>query len=258
MISQCPQCRKTLRLWLQPAKTPKTTIRIKAPKEPQAESAKKTPKSKAGKKSAKTSDEESEKSEEKPPLTEEEKKKREEEVKEKTRKTVLYLRHRLQKGFLARDSEPKESEMADMAAHFDSLEEYKTLEPEVIKTTKIHKVLKAIIRLNSIPKDDEYKFKSRSQDLLTEWNKTLAADVGADTEDTKANGVPADEEPATTKEPEKKDDVSKVEESTEGKKDEPSAAEVASKTDEPKIEVSSEVKSIEESPAAAAVEPTVA
>lgn len=186
----------------QPAKTPKTTLKLKAPKEPQEESAKKSQKTKA-KKASKASDEESTKVEEKPSISEAE-------LKEKTRKTVLYLRHRLQKGFLTRDSEPKEEEMADMAEHFKSLEEYKGLEPEIIKLTKIHKVLKAIIRLNSIPKDEEYGFKKRSHELLGHWNKALAADTGAggvDGDEARTNGIAHDDE--ASKSPEKKDEEMK-------------------------------------------------
>lgn len=91
-------------------------------------------------------------------------------------KAVLYLRHRLQKGFLARDSTPKEDEMASMADHFGQLEAYDNLEPSIIRTTKIHKVLKAIVKLASVPKDDEFQFKKRSSVMLEMWNKRLETD----------------------------------------------------------------------------------
>jgi hypothetical protein len=91
--------------------------------------------------------------------------------------TVLYLRHRLQKGFLSRDQAPKEEEMPNMSAYLKQLEELEDLEAEVIKNTKVHKVLKAIIKLETIPNEEEYDFKTRSNNLLAKWSGALAADT---------------------------------------------------------------------------------
>jgi hypothetical protein len=93
-----------------------------------------------------------------------------------TASSVLYLRHRLQKGLLARDQAPKEEEMKEMSENFTSLEQHADLEPGIIRVTKINKVLRAIIKLTSIPKEEEYQFKKRSADLLAQWNKILAND----------------------------------------------------------------------------------
>lgn len=87
---------------------------------------------------------------------------------------VLYFRHKLQKGFLSTDSPPEESGMKQMAEYFTSLEAHEDLEHSIIRSTKIHKVLKAILKLSSIPKDEEYRFKQRSMDLLQKWQKILA------------------------------------------------------------------------------------
>lgn len=92
-------------------------------------------------------------------------------------KAVLYLRHRLQKGFLSRDQAPQESEMANMADFFTQLEAYENLEPAIIRTTKVHKVLKAIVKLTSVPKDEEFNFKKRSASLLENWNKRMESEV---------------------------------------------------------------------------------
>jgi hypothetical protein len=92
-------------------------------------------------------------------------------------KAVLYLRHRLQKGFLSRDQAPQESEMAAMADFFTQLENYDNLEPSIIRVTKIHKVLKAIVKLVTIPKDEEYNFKKRSAAMLETWNKRMESDA---------------------------------------------------------------------------------
>lgn len=92
-------------------------------------------------------------------------------------KAVLYLRHRLQKGFLTRDTPPKEEEMATMAEFFNQLESYDNLEQSVIRATKIHKVLKGIVKLDTLPDGDEHNFKKRSAALLEAWNKRMEAET---------------------------------------------------------------------------------
>ncbi|KAF2099640.1 hypothetical protein NA57DRAFT_75143 [Rhizodiscina lignyota] len=118
----------------------------------------------------------------------------EKEKQEKKEKHVLYLRHRLQKGFLSRDQAPKEEEMDSMNDYFNQLEACLDLEVHIIRATKINKVLKAILKLDTIPKDDEYKFKDRSNVMLNNWNKVLAATGAAD-------GDAAAETPTTTEAP---------------------------------------------------------
>lgn len=88
--------------------------------------------------------------------------------------------------------------MANMADYLKQLEAYEDLEAEIIKKTKVHKVLKAIIKLDNIPQEEQHNFKSRSSELLGKWNAALAsADGGESTEKTTpavTNGVKADEE----------------------------------------------------------------
>lgn len=73
------------------------------------------------------------------------------------------------------------------------LETYRDLEGSIIKTTKINKVLKAIIKLPSIPLDEEYGFKERSIKLLGKWNEILSNDAAtappANKEEAKAETV---------------------------------------------------------------------
>jgi hypothetical protein len=76
--------------------------------------------------------------------------------------------------------------MAVMANFISKLEEYGDLEVSIIRSTKINKVLKALIKLNTIPKDEEFDFKGRSMNLLARWNKALGADA-------EAAGPPAEE-----------------------------------------------------------------
>jgi hypothetical protein len=89
---------------------------------------------------------------------------------------VLFLRHKLQKGFLARDQAPQEEEMPQMSTFIKKLEGYADLEVSIIRNTKINKVLKALIKLNTIPRDEEYQFRKRSLELLSQWNKVLGAE----------------------------------------------------------------------------------
>lgn len=64
-----------------------------------------------------------------------------------------------------------------MAEFVTKLEGYADLEVSIIRATKINKVLKAILKLPSIPKEEEFNFKTRSQTLLDKWNKLLASDT---------------------------------------------------------------------------------
>ncbi len=93
-----------------------------------------------------------------------------------------------------------------MSDYFTSLEGYKDLEGNIVKRTKIHKVLKAIIRINHIPKDADLKFKQRSADLLDIWQKTITAeeeaqvDEGSMKDATTTNGVAKNEKSNDEKE----------------------------------------------------------
>ena len=99
---------------------------------------------------------------------------------------MLFLRHKLQKGFLSRDQEPAEAEMPQMASYIKKLEAYGSdLEVGIIRNTKINKVLKGIVKLNTIPKDEEYHFRERAVKMLGEWNVLLGAEPAeADKQDT--------------------------------------------------------------------------
>lgn len=66
-----------------------------------------------------------------------------------------------------------------MSDFLKELEGYPDLEGIIIRNTKINKVLKAMIKLPSIPLDEEFKFKDRSHALLQKWNEILASDLSA-------------------------------------------------------------------------------
>lgn len=130
---------------------------------------------------------------------------------------VLFFRHRLQKGFLSTSEPPQDTEMAKMSEYFTQLEALDDLEQSVIRTTKIHKVLKAILKLSSIPMDEEYNFKSRSTALLTTWQKVLNDGAEAGAEDGDKTEVAAAEEPAAGEE--KAEDVEMKDEEAEEAKE---------------------------------------
>lgn len=77
--------------------------------------------------------------------------------------------------------------MASMSEFFTRLEKFTDMDASILKATRIHKVPKAILRMESIPKEDEFNFKTRSQKLLDQWNKLLAADPSP--ADAGSNGV---------------------------------------------------------------------
>jgi len=159
-------------------KKPRTTIKLNTKKATNGVSTPKTPKeatpktakvkkSKATPKAVETPEAAAPKE---PELTAEEKRAKKE-------KEILFLRHKLQKGLLTRDQEPKETEMKQMSEFIAKLQGYADLEVSIIRVTKINKVLKAILKLPFIPREEEFQFKERSQELLDKWNKLLATDT---------------------------------------------------------------------------------
>ncbi|KOS20320.1 hypothetical protein ESCO_006112 [Escovopsis weberi] len=69
--------------------------------------------------------------------------------------------------------------MESMSGFITILENFNDLEVSIIRATKINKVLKAILKLETIPHEEEFGFKKRSQALLDKWNKLLASDGSA-------------------------------------------------------------------------------
>lgn len=67
--------------------------------------------------------------------------------------------------------------MTSMSSHFSRLEAHKDLEVAIIRHTKINKVLKMIVKLNSIPRDEEFQFRKRAMDMLSQWKNDLELDT---------------------------------------------------------------------------------
>ncbi|KAF3360552.1 Mannan endo-1,4-beta-mannosidase F [Verticillium dahliae VDG1] len=207
---------KKPKIKLTTSSTPKATNGTSTPKAAK-ESAAKPAKTKSKKDGAEKKAEKETPKE--PELSAEEKHQRKE-------REVLFLRHKLQKGLLTREQIPKEDEMKMMSEYISKLESFPDLEVSIIRATKINKVLKAILKLDSIPKEAEFNFKSRSQALLDKWTKILSTVDGVAAPST-ANGVNGNTEKKT--EPNGVKDEAKVdaksEEAAEAKKSTPEATE---------------------------------
>ncbi|KAH8809108.1 hypothetical protein F5884DRAFT_753609 [Xylogone sp. PMI_703] len=94
-------------------------------------------------------------------------------IRAKKESEILSLRHSLQRMFLSREHEPREEDMGLMSEYIAQLEVDTDLEAGTIRITKINKVLKAILKLDNIPKEDEFNFRPRLQALLDRWNVLL-------------------------------------------------------------------------------------
>jgi hypothetical protein len=66
-----------------------------------------------------------------------------------------------------------------MAEHFAKLEGFAHIEEEIFQYSKIHKVMREIDKLPSVPGDNKHHFKRRARDLLLRWKKPLAIGHGS-------------------------------------------------------------------------------
>ncbi|KJZ76612.1 hypothetical protein HIM_03948 [Hirsutella minnesotensis 3608] len=196
----------------------KPKIKLNTSSTPKVANGTATPKSVGGStaKAAKGKAKKSKDTTEKKPETPKEAKMTPEERHARKEKEVLYLRHKLQRGLLTREQQPREDEMKQMSDYITMLESFVDLEVSIIRATKINKVLKAILKLDSIPREEEFEFKKRSQSLLDKWNKLLAGEASGppststngvngtgDEKKSEANGVKNDADEGKKTEPEK-------------------------------------------------------
>jgi hypothetical protein len=166
-------------------------------------------------------------------------------------KEILFLRHKLQKGLLTKDQEPKEEEMLQMSEYVNKLAGYADLEVSIIRATKINKVLKAILKVPNIPKEDEFQFKPRSQSLLDKWNKLLASEGTPAATTAPTNGVNEETKPEV-------EDAKATPATTNGTKEssaEEKVEETAPAIEEPVVEPKEDAPKVEEAPAPAVEEP---
>ena len=121
--------------------------------------------------------------------------------------------------------------MEGMSQYLTELETYPDLEGGIIRTTKIHKVLKQMIKLDNIPSEEEikFKFKDRATKLLAKWNDILASDV------------PAEEKPEEKTE-------AKSDSKTEQPKPQPEKSEAPASTQNSKPTINGDAKSADAQP----------
>lgn len=84
--------------------------------------------------------------------------------------------------------------MPTFSNYFTRLETYSDLEVSIIRSTKINKVLKMILKLSSIPREEEFNFRGRAMDILSKWKPVLDSDTTpapADKKDKQPDSAPA-------------------------------------------------------------------
>lgn len=64
-----------------------------------------------------------------------------------------------------------------MSGHLAELETFGGIEVSIIRQTKIQKVLRAIVKLPSIPKEEQYHFKQRAIDIQNMWRSLFDAEI---------------------------------------------------------------------------------
>ncbi|OLL22125.1 PWWP domain-containing protein2 [Neolecta irregularis DAH-3] len=105
---------------------------------------------------------------------------------DKIEKDVLFVRHKLQKALLSAGAEIKPEDMLNVKSQLEKLSKFDGLTSPILKATKIGKVLKRIVNLVEIPRDEELKIKEGAQNILDQWRKL--ADSGSP-EKPEANGA---------------------------------------------------------------------
>ncbi|KAA8895114.1 hypothetical protein FN846DRAFT_354534 [Sphaerosporella brunnea] len=109
---------------------------------------------------------------------------------------ILHRRHKLQKAFLNKENTPpEEKEISELSEYLDSLEQWEDMPADLIRATKIHKVLKGIMNVTfEIPQEEKYKFKARCEPLHAKWLETIRLATKDDTAAAKTDaGAPAKE-----------------------------------------------------------------
>ncbi|KAH8822918.1 hypothetical protein DL96DRAFT_1619809 [Flagelloscypha sp. PMI_526] len=83
-------------------------------------------------------------------------------------------RHRLQKGFLTAKP-PTDDALPGLDELLKTVEDYDAITLEQLSSTKIGKVMRHIAALadDKIPKDSEYNFRKRANDLVSRWSKVV-------------------------------------------------------------------------------------
>ncbi|OAX41133.1 Tudor/PWWP/MBT [Rhizopogon vinicolor AM-OR11-026] len=109
-------------------------------------------------------------------------------------KKVREWRHKLQKALLGNKGMPPAEEMPALDQLFTTIENYD--HPNLIQYlsfSKIGKVMRHIAALSTekVPRDDEFKFRTRAKSMVDKWHAILGASKGSEVEGA-VNGASAD------------------------------------------------------------------
>ncbi|WVQ66995.1 uncharacterized protein L199_005187 [Kwoniella botswanensis] len=100
-------------------------------------------------------------------------------------------RHKLQRAFLSK-SLPSAEEMPSYDDLFKTIESYDSMTIDALQYSKIGKVMKKIMTLNEIPRNQEFKITDRASKLMHQWTDFIASS------ENKPNGAANGEAPAST------------------------------------------------------------
>lgn len=84
-------------------------------------------------------------------------------------KKVRGWRHSLQRSFLTKTGAINANDMESMNKTLKMVEEYSGINADVLRTTKIGKVMRRIVQLSDIPRNEEFSFKERAEKLCDKW-----------------------------------------------------------------------------------------
>jgi hypothetical protein len=99
------------------------------------------------------------------------KKIKEEETEEQKTSKVQTFRAKLQRGLLQRKDEPTEEELKICSGVLKELEDFSPLiTTELLKVSKLHKVLRAILKVDSLRNPYNFQFHERAGNLIVAWS----------------------------------------------------------------------------------------
>jgi len=102
---------------------------------------------------------------------------------------VKEWRHKLQRAFLTGKS-PTPEDMPGLDQIFQTVETYPNLTIDYLQFSKIGKVMRRIATLDEIPRDAEFHFKDRAQQLVLRWQQIIQqAEEEGKVSKAKANGA---------------------------------------------------------------------
>ncbi|EST08478.1 PWWP domain protein [Kalmanozyma brasiliensis GHG001] len=116
-------------------------------------------------------------------------------------KKVKEWRHKVQKVFLGKEGTIHADDMPGADATFKTVEEYDGMTAEHLRTTKIGKVMKRVMQLSDIPRDDEFHFKERAEKLCAKWGAIMAGGDAAPKEEGASGEVKENGDAAAHAEP---------------------------------------------------------